>query len=754
MKSNSRRFALFIILFTALFTGCLVKADNTPTFPTPSLQATSSIEQTSPSKTATSTYEPSSPILAKTPSRESNETESESQSNSPNPHDLLRTRFAGLDLTAAARLTTPTPNLIPSEPHPVLRSPLALSPANAKQMQLLTHFGSGQINDLELSPDGRYLAVAGIDGVYVFETGTLKEQFHLAAGSKVTGATFNQEGNRLAIVSSKAYTGDETSHWSAIDLYSTVDGEHLATMEGLLNSNTFHKIIFGPDNTLVGGGQWSDKQNEWESQQIVIWDIQSGQVVFSYLLMGLFSMDLNNETGQLLVQEENRSLGNEVIRFDLKNGSASTFDIYAMYYPILNADGSWVVGLSTLTNTLQSRRWGTMSLTANNALTCVEVLRSGDRLVCAGHKSIVYVDPITLESLVVIDSPGEVTQMTADQTGQLAWVQDGGIGLWARDSTGQQHFRSIAWQTIGMAAAGILQINDRQVSVVAGALSSGKIVVWAIDTGTELAHLSGYGLPVIAIAFSPDLRSLAWIDANQTVFWWDILEEREIQRYDIPQQACDRLWFSTDNQSLFLPDRYGDSVMVLNLGNGMLHTILARNSGDFKNTMPIYLLDQVAFYNHSEAWYLQQFDVLQANRDGSISNTDLTFKSSFGYYVYRITGIVSSRDGRYLAVAGDGYKLLVFDLQERTSLYELETTWLPGTDEMLKTWAGSSDILSFSPGGGLLAIVNLYGEAALLNLANGKEVLHFYLGPHITFTPDDRFLIGYGNGAIMVWGLP
>ena len=748
-KLNKGIFFLILLFATLLLAGCGGRSTKTPVLTPPT---SSPITTASPSPMVEETVELSLTLEA-IPDNATHKTATASLTpnlnHTPDSHDLLMTRFAGLDGTATARVMTPTPHLAAAPPRPVQPHALSINGSNARQIQLLRKFGSGQVNDLAWSPDGRFLAIAGIDGVQVLEASTLTLKQHLATGRPVMKVAFDTPGDRLAAAVAQDDARGKSSWQVMVEVYRLADGQRQVVMEApWFNATDYSNILFGEGDMLVG---ISESAQNWSTiSQLITWDASNGKLVSEdhYGYNHQLSIDFNHETGQLLVQDDNAST-----LFDAATGKWQRLDLMAMKSPILSPDGTKMIGMVAPSNTLYGEMLVSHILSFNSTLACKSLLRSAGRLLCVGDDTVVYIDPITLEPGMVIDLPDEASLVAADNTGQLAWVQEGVIGLWARDMSGQQHFRTLPWQTIGTSTAGTLELNGRQVSVAAGTLDSGEVVVWNLDSGEEMAHLSGNGLAVKAIGFSPDLRSLAWIDADETLFWWDVVNDREINRYYLGSPVGNRLWFSADNQSVYLTEKYGTSLLMLNLGNSMLQPIIKRSMVNPEDGLPIYQLGPAVNYQRSDVFYQEEIQIVRIS-EGNTGWDSLVFKLPFDLYWNHITGIESSPDGRHLAMAVEGPQMVVYDLQRRASLYQFKSAWWSINEADLTTWANTGNLIAFSPDGRLIASMNPYGECDLWSLTDGSLLLHRYLGRQIAFTPDGHYLVSYGDGAILVWGVP
>jgi len=119
-------------------------------------------------------------------------------------------------------------------------------------------------------------------------------------------------------------------------------------------------------------------------------------------------------------------------------------------------------------------------------------------------------------------------------------------------------------------------------------------------------------------------------------------------------------------------------------------------------------------------------------------------------------GLALSPDGLYLAAAGEGYLIEIWDL---------------GTQEPVQVLAGHTDYvldLAFSPEGMLLASAQgqdfnseeAPGPALLWDLATGEQLAAFaHPDPEVStsqvaFSSDGAYLLtGHSNGDVLVWDL-
>ena len=83
-----------------------------------------------------------------------------------------------------------------------------ISPRNMRDLKLLDCWGLGQVQDFDISPDGKTVAVAATTGVYLYDIATGKSEALIATDKEKSpkGAVpFSPDGQRLAIATDDIY---------------------------------------------------------------------------------------------------------------------------------------------------------------------------------------------------------------------------------------------------------------------------------------------------------------------------------------------------------------------------------------------------------------------------------------------------------------------------------------------------------------------------------------------------------------------
>ena len=108
-------------------------------------------------------------------------------------------------------------------------------------------FGKGTITEMEYSPDGRRLAVAGSIGIWLYDVQT-GEVLDLLRGhtDKVIDVSFSSDGRTLA----------SGSRDGTVRLWDVVTGSHLHTIT-VVDRSGFHSVnsvAFSPDGKTLASG--------------------------------------------------------------------------------------------------------------------------------------------------------------------------------------------------------------------------------------------------------------------------------------------------------------------------------------------------------------------------------------------------------------------------------------------------------------------------------------------------------------------
>jgi WD40 repeat protein len=301
-----------------------------------------------------------------------------------------------------------------------------------------------------------------------------------------------------------------------------------------------------------------------------------------------------------------------------------------------------------------------------------------------------------------------------------------------------------------------------------------KVIVWDVASGTERETLEGHAGRVHAQDFSPDGRTVYTASLDARVIAWDIAGARRIGRpleFSGAQQANIATAVSPDGKTFATVAEDG-SVRFRSLATGTLEgkplrgfrgeivwiavspdgrTLAAVGAGG-----PGVLWDTSTGARRTlRGWTAERSGWVSFSRDGRMLVTGGTEVSLWNVASGRriadfdAGGYMSeaslSPDGTLLATAGDGGKVIIWNVDDRRKI----TT--------LKADEGFASTARFSPDGGLLATGGIGGTAILWETRRWRQVgraLSGHAGFVITLGFDDEgktLATSSTDGNVRLW---
>jgi len=159
-------------------------------------------------------------------------------------------RPAGANLAPTQNATEPTMQSIGEVIGDLFQEHKKISPENASQVEELTRLGKGALGDLDISPDGKSLALMTAINIYFYSLPGLEEIRYIDAGF-VTSLAYSPNGQTLA---SGSYNG-------RIRIRDLRTGEQLSVLEGHTYSVT--SMAYAPDGQTLASGSNDNTIRVW-----------------------------------------------------------------------------------------------------------------------------------------------------------------------------------------------------------------------------------------------------------------------------------------------------------------------------------------------------------------------------------------------------------------------------------------------------------------------------------------------------------
>ena len=117
--------------------------------------------------------------------------------------------------------------------------------------------GKGWLSEIEYSPDGSQLAVAGTIGIWIYDTATDQEIAFIAAHeSGLWSMAYSPDGNMIA----------GGSAYGSVYLWNATTGELLHTFTG--HRRSVRSLVFSPDGSILASGSRDATIRLWNPKRV------------------------------------------------------------------------------------------------------------------------------------------------------------------------------------------------------------------------------------------------------------------------------------------------------------------------------------------------------------------------------------------------------------------------------------------------------------------------------------------------------
>ncbi len=268
-----------------------------------------------------------------------------------------------------------------------------------------------------------------------------------------------------------------------------------------------------------------------------------------------------------------------------------------------------------------------------------------------------------------------------------------------------------------------------------------RVLLWDATTGKQLHRLLGHTFRVDRVAFTPDGKTLVSSCLPTDALFWDVAGAKRLRAVEGMRPGGARVMaVAPDGKTLVVVDHPG--VVLWDLATSkQLRRLEGPQSGAIR---AVYSADGrlVVTLDSGGSLYVCDTDTGKEIR---------RFRSGFNWQHAGASGphaLTLSPDGRWLALAGDGIVVEVWEIT---------------TGQRCHRWRGDGyaiHYVAYSPDGRLLALRATRGEAARLReVGEGKEVA--VLDPMgngmaaLAFSPDGgKLAVGRADGTVVLWPVP
>jgi WD40 repeat protein len=367
--------------------------------------------------------------------------------------------------------------------------------ANAGEPTWIAPNGEDDSLQVAFSPDGRRIASLGFPGLSVADQdGQIAPGFEAAESADVSGqeVAWTPDGEQLVV-------GQTTG---VVSVWNPNTGEHVRDI--VTHPSRIVAIDVSPDGSMVAS----------VSETVVQVNAATGDSLYYLDRGGLSDISFSGD-------------GTRVVAID-KGGTAIVID------PSESETALWVTatGLSVRTLDLDPSNAGRAVVTTESGApaiwdvtagyydyeAAVEPLPNGGVITGSWDGSVVAWTADLRPSVLLPASWDPVQDLEVSQDGQRIAVARKSAGVEVIDASDSRLVFSMSMGEQG-AWAVALSPNGR---FVAGGDGSGRVTVWGVTTGTEVASIDKHSGSVVSLEYSAEASQLVSASNDQTAIIWDV----------------------------------------------------------------------------------------------------------------------------------------------------------------------------------------------------------------------------------------
>ncbi|MBI5935788.1 MAG: WD40 repeat domain-containing protein [Chloroflexi bacterium] len=632
----------------------------------------------------------------------------------------------------------PSPTITPMTAGNTVPHKLALNEERAAtEMIRLARYGQGTLYDIEWSPDGQYLAIATGLGVYLYDAITFEQVNFFDVNDDATAITFNPEGTFLAIARS-----------NKIEIWDIALEQRIRQLEGEIEGGIWN-LAYGKLGHIAAIGQIARGLGE-AVPQLKVWNALSGSLIYKNdtIYFRSRAADISPD-GTLIAFADEEGMA---VR-DIQTGNKQQ-DIIGRISATFSQDGTVIFATSDTKVTATNLTTG-KNISVLGGADCQYLARNGAAAICYSETKVKVFNPANGKLIKTFEFPQEIKEVAINPDGNfLAIIKEDLISILNIQT--EEEIKVLNFEEFETFATGMIYLDQVDYYVAATVAQNDYVQIWDLKSGKLLREFQAGENNIEGLVFSPDRRTLALLDGENSLKLWDIQDSVIMHSFNLDMGAFFKVFaepanaplvFSTDGLKLGMTDVSQANIYEFDLQSGSLNRIGGRT---FK-----YPYAKTFRYG----WYASTPDnrwlTLGQNEEnillmdlGTYETINLPYKleadASF------VETIALSSDGNILATGLFDGKILIWDLRNQRIIQSLAGHELRSGDG----WSGATERLVFNPRTNLLVSVGWDGTTRLWDIHSGRQLRLLEVCCRADFSPDGRLLITEGNGVIRVWGVP
>lgn len=653
--------------------------------------------------------------------------------------------------------STPSPTPIPVLPvlngTPYPQPQQAISSENVDRIQQLSLLSTGWgPQNISLSGDHRFLAIASAAGVHLYNADTLQElpflETNLAHG-QVSSAALSFDGSLLA---SGDYSG-------TIEIWDVENRQLLQTIQDA-HTGYVNSLAFSPDFRLLASGG--------DDSRVIVWNVITGAKIHTSWHAGFVYQVAFSPDGNQILSASNDAT---IKLWDAQTGqNVQTFwDTAPVTAMAISPDGRLLASGSnanTITVWEIASRNKLHTFKGNFAGVASLAFSSDGHLLASGSSDVVKIWDLASgqeirpsESRACVNSyafgwgyrhtSSMLTFLPGDRLLLSGCPGDGTVKIWNVDGEGLAQ----DW-LFGQNSVDSLAFSPNGQYVAAGLYEDIASKIWEVTNGRLLHTLSDniHGTEwdsVTSLSFSPDSSRLVAASAcNRSVSMireWNVKSGESLQKILDKGYCPTHITYSPDGRLFAWAS--GKTILLWDVASGqVLRTWKPGQDGQYISDLEFspdgrllvagtYLFPRTSSIGQVQLWDVESGKLVQVLAE----------------HLYDVGDVVFSPDGRFLAAVIGRHQIRIWEVGSGLLLQNLN-----GHDE----WAIS---LAFSPSGDLLAsggsLSTSYQPTIKFWQVESGKLLNTLSVPQLwsaklAFSPDGRLLLsGSFDGTVRLWGV-